>query len=254
MARGRSNTGTVDESNLTPKQIKDKNKEYIKGSIYSDVKVIAKNDSQKELLRSIKKNEITICAGKAGCGKTYVTLGYALKLLKTLNNYYQKIYLVKSVTTLRGEEIGYLKGDLNEKIEPFMWSYYINMEKLITKMDMQALIHNDFIRPYPLAYLRGASLDNAIIIIDEAQNISMDNARTILTRIGENSKMILLGDSNQIDIKYKHDSCLSKLIDLFEDVDEVGTIIMNDDDRNVRNPLIDIIEDKFDSLKEGNNG
>jgi phosphate starvation-inducible PhoH-like protein len=237
------------EDDLTPKQLKDDNKEFIKGTMHSSVKVIAKNDSQKELLRSIKANQITICSGKAGCGKTFVSLGYALKLLKNQNNYYQKIYLVKSVTPLKGEEVGFLKGDLKEKIDPYMASYYINMEKLITKMDMESLMFKDFIRPYPLTYLRGASLDNAIIIVDEAQNITMDNARTILTRIGENSKMILLGDSNQIDMRDKRNSCLYKLISLFKDTEEIGTIIMNDNDRNVRNPIIDMIEEKFDTLK-----
>lgn len=249
MGKTKSN-GAVMEQDLSPKQLKDTNKEMIKGTMYSNVKVIAKNDSQKELLRSIKENEITICSGKAGCGKTFVTLGYALKLLKTQNNYYQKIYLVKSVTPLKGEEVGFLKGDLKEKIDPYMSSYYINMEKLITKMDMTSLMVQDYIRPYPLTYLRGASLDNAIVIIDEAQNISMDNARTILTRLGENSKMILLGDSNQIDLKNKYQSCLYRLIDLFKDTKEIGTIIMNDNDRNVRNPIIDMIEEKFDELKE----
>jgi len=253
MGRSRTNVALMD-GEITPKQLKDENKELIKGTVYSNVKVIAKNESQKELLRSIKANQITICSGKAGCGKTFVSLGYALKLLKTQNNYYQKIYLVKSVTPLKGEEVGFLKGDLKEKIDPYMASYYINMEKLISKMDMTSLMTQDYVRPYPLTYLRGASLDNAIIIVDEAQNITMDNARTILTRIGENSKMILLGDSNQIDMKYKENSCLYKLISLFKDTDEIGTIIMNDNDRNVRNPIIDMIEEKFDSLKEFKDG
>lgn len=249
MGKSKTNGAVMDEE-YSPKQLKDENKETIKGTMYSNVKVVAKNESQKELLRSIKANQITICSGKAGCGKTYVTLGYALKLLKTQNNYYQKIYLVKSVTPLKGEEVGFLKGDLREKIDPYMASYYINMEKMITKMDMNSLMNQDFIRPYPLTYLRGASLDNAIIIVDEAQNITMNNARTILTRIGENSKMILLGDSNQIDMKNKYDSCLYKLIELFKDTDEIGTITMKDSDRNVRNPIIDMIEEKFDTLKK----
>jgi phosphate starvation-inducible PhoH-like protein len=249
MGRSRANNLLIDNE-VTPKQIKDENKQIIKDTMYSNVKVSAKNESQKELLISIKENQITICSGKAGSGKTFISLGYALKLLKTQNNYYQKIYLVKSVTPLKGEELGFLKGDLKEKIDPYMSSFYINMEKLISKNDMNSLMLNDIIRPYPLTYLRGASLDNAIIIVDEAQNISMDNARTILTRIGENSKMILLGDSNQIDLKYKGNSCLYKLISLFKDTNEIGTITMNENDINVRNPIIDMIEKKFDTLKE----
>jgi len=97
----------------------------------SDIKIIAKNESQKKLINSIKNNEITICAGRAGSGKSYVAIAYALSLLRKTNNRFKKIYLVKSVTTLKGEELGYLKGDLKDKMDPFMWSYYINMEKLI---------------------------------------------------------------------------------------------------------------------------
>lgn len=241
---------TLMEFDMTPKERKDRNKELIKGTFFTDVKVVAKNESQKELVRSIKNNEVTICSGRAGSGKTYMTLGYALKLLRNERNYYQKIYLIKSVTTLKGEEIGFLKGDFNEKIEPFMWSYYVNMEKLISKEDIGALLGTKIINPYPLAYIRGASLDNAIIIIDEAQNISIDNMRTIMTRMGENSKMVILGDSNQIDMKYKKESCLSTLIELFNDVDNIGTIVMSEEDRNIRNPLIDIIEDKFNTLNK----
>ena len=243
---GSNGTANGDTTKMSKSKIKSRNKEAIKDCMYTDVKVIAKNESQKRLVRSIKDNQITICGGKAGCGKTFMSVGYALKLLRAERNYYQKIYLVKSVTTLKGEEVGFLKGDLKEKIAPFMESFFINMEKLIGENDLDSLLHNNFIKPYPIAYLRGASLDNAIIIIDEAQNVSMDNARTIMTRLGENSKMVFLGDSNQIDIKHKNNSCLDILINLFKDVEDVGTIVMDDKDRNVRNPLIDEIEDKFD--------
>lgn len=210
-----------------------------------DIKIIAKNESQKKLINSIKNNEITICAGEAGCGKTYVSLAYALSLLRKNTNRYKKIYLVKSVTTLKGEEIGFLKGDLKEKIEPFMWSFYINMEKVLLDSSIKSLIDKDIIRPFPLAYMRGASLDDCIIIADECQNISLDNSRTLLTRIGSNSKMILLGDTNQIDMKNKEESSLQTLINLFNDVENIGIINMNQEDTNVRNPLITIIEEKF---------
>lgn len=209
------------------------------------IKVVGKNDSQKELIRSIKENEITICTGRAGSGKTFVSLAYALNLLQN-NEKYQRLYLMKSVTTLKGEEIGFLKGDLNEKIEPFMWSFLINMEKIIDDSSIKNLMESDIIKPFPLAYTRGASLDNCIIIVDEIQNVSLDNARTILTRIGENSKMILLGDSNQIDLKNKYESSLHQLLEMFKDVNEIGTIKMNDSDSNIRNPIIDLIEVKYE--------
>jgi len=211
----------------------------------SDIKIIAKNESQKKLINSIKNNEITICAGPAGTGKTFVAVAYALSLLRKNSNRFRKIYLVKSVTTLKGEEIGFLKGDLNEKIEPFMWSFYINMEKLIISSSVKTLIEKEIIRPFPLAYMRGASLDDCIIIADEMQNVSFDNSRTLLTRIGSNSKLILLGDINQVDMKNKNESSLEVLLELFDGVSNMGVIKMSEEDTNVRNPLISIIEDKY---------
>jgi phosphate starvation-inducible protein PhoH len=183
---------------------------------------------------------------------TYVSVAYALALLRKLQNNYKKIYLVKSVTALKGEEVGFLKGDWKEKIEPFMWSYFINMEKIVPKNTITQLVDNDIIRPFPLAYMRGASLDDCIIIADEMQNVSLDNARTLLTRIGNNCKLILLGDINQIDMKNKEESSLEKLLHLFYDIEKFGVINMGMEDTNVRNPLITTIEEKFEEYNESN--
>lgn len=222
-----------------------KNKEDIAKLLPSDIKIIAKNESQKKLINSIKNNEITICAGPAGCGKTFVAIAYALSLLRKPTNRFKKIYLVKSVTTLKGEEIGYLKGDWKEKVEPFMWSFYINMEKLLLDSVVKILVEKDIIKPFPLAYMRGASLDDCIIIADEMQNVSLDNSRTLMTRIGSNCKLILLGDINQIDMKNKNESSLENLLKIFSNTDNIGSIEMSDEDTNVRNPIISVIEDKF---------
>jgi phosphate starvation-inducible protein PhoH len=176
---------------------------------------------------------------------TYVALAYALSLLRKQNNRYKNIYLVKSVTTLKGEELGFLKGDLKDKIEPFMWSFYINMEKIIMETTMKTLIEKNIVRPFPLAYMRGASLDDCIIIADEMQNVSVENSQTLLTRIGSNSKLILLGDINQIDMKNKEETSLNPLLKMFKETENIGTILMDDKNDNVRNPLISVIEEKF---------
>jgi phosphate starvation-inducible PhoH-like protein len=225
-------------------------KKQIAQIIPNDIRVKAHNESQKFLIRSIKNNEITISAGPPGCGKTFVSVAYALNLLRKENNRYKKIYLIKSVTTLKGEEIGFLKGDLKEKIEPFMWSFFINMEKLIPTTSMRTLLEKDIIRPFPLAYMRGASLDDCIIISDEMQNVSLDNSRTLLTRIGSNCKLIVLGDVKQVDLKNKNESSLEKLLELFINVEKMGVINMSEKDTNVRNPLISVIENKFDEYYE----
>jgi len=216
----------------------------------SDIKIIAKNESQKKLINSIKNNEITICAGRAGTGKTFVAVAYALSLLRKTSNRYKKIYLVKSVTTLKGEELGFLKGDLKEKIDPFMWSYYINMEKIILETSMKTLLDKEIIRPFPLAYMRGASLDDCIIIADEMQNVTLDNSLTLLTRIGSNCKLILLGDINQIDMKNKHESSLEQLLEMYDNTSNIGVIEMSTEDVNVRNPIIAVIEEKYLEYKK----
>ncbi|MFW5847393.1 MAG: PhoH family protein [bacterium] len=217
-----------------------------------DVKIVAKNESQKNLIRSIKNNEITICYGSPGTGKTYVSLGLALNNLKKVSNEYDRIYLVKSVRTLQDEDVGYLKGDLNSKIEPVMQSFFLNIKKLIPTKIMNNLINDDILVPFPVAYMRGVTLDNCIIVVDEVQNLTLTNIKTIMTRIGTNCKLIILGDLNQIDLPNSNYSALAPIIKMFELHEQIGVIEMSKDDINVRNPLIKSIEDKFDEYEKNN--
>jgi phosphate starvation-inducible PhoH-like protein len=192
----------------TPTQ-KQKNNFDILSFIKLDIK--HKNETQKKLTLSIKNNDVTICTGPAGCGKTYVAVAEAIKLIKEDANY-KKIVIIKSVTNLKGEEIGFLKGTLDEKMEPFIYSFISNFNKLIGIENTNILKERKIIETLPIAYLRGVSIDDSIIIVDEIQNITHDNMKTILTRLGENSKLILLGDTEQIDIKNKKESSVSNLI------------------------------------------
>ena len=212
------------------------------------IELKCKNESQKKFSNLIDKSTITICAGPAGTGKTYIACAKALKLLKMDTNY-SKIILVKSVTELEGESIGYLKGDLKEKMYQYMLSFIDNFNKIIGEDLTTKMMDMGIIQVLPLTYIRGRSIDNAIIIVDESQNISLRNMRSTLTRIGENSKMIVMGDTKQIDLKDKRLSSLDKVISMFEEKDGFGTMSFQVKDI-VRHPIVKMIEDEFDKLDE----
>ena len=212
------------------------------------IELKCKNESQKKFSNLIDKSTITICAGPAGTGKTYIACAKALKLLKMDTNY-SKIILVKSVTELEGESIGYLKGDLKEKMYQYMLSFIDNFNKIIGEDLTTKMMDMGIIQVLPLTYIRGRSIDNAIIIVDESQNISLKNMRSALTRIGENSKMIVMGDTKQIDLKDKRLSSLDKVISMFEEKDGFGTMSFQVKDI-VRHPIVKMIEDEFDKLDE----
>lgn len=193
-----------------------------------------KTEKQEKLIELIRDHEVIIAKGVAGSGKTYVTLATALSLL---GDVYKKIILVKSVTTLPGEEIGFLKGGMETKMEPFIMSYVWNIDKIAGEDAAKNLMDKRVIEVLPLAFIRGLSIDNSIVIIDEAQNIDNHTFKTMMTRIGENSKYIFLGDTEQIDRKRKHESCLETVINIFENTGLIGTIEFTDEDC-VRNPII----------------
>jgi phosphate starvation-inducible PhoH-like protein len=182
-------------------------------------------------------------------GKTYISCAMALDMIKKYPEKYKKIVLIKSVTTLQDEEIGFLKGTLEEKMEPFMYSFMTNFEKLIGRSTLAKIKSDGLIEIRPIAYLRGSNIDNTVTIIDEAQNISKKNIRTILTRIGRDAKMIFLGDTNQIDMKKPHESSLAYMIENFKDFEEVGFVQMTDADE-ARHPLIPKLEKRFTEIEE----
>ena len=193
-----------------------------------------KNSKQQEFIDLITENEIVIAKGVAGSGKSYVALATALNLL---GDTYKKIILVKSVTTIPGEEIGFLKGSSHDKMEPFMMSYTWNIDKMCGQGAAKDLIDKGLVQVLPLAFFRGLSIDSAIVLIDETQNISFDIFKTIITRIGENCKYIFLGDTEQVDRKKKQESCLQKIIDIFTETGLIKTLEFTDEDC-VRNPVI----------------
>ena len=223
--------------------------EYVEQPEKLHVKAIkCKNARQKEFLKTMQDKEVTICNGLAGSGKTYVALYHALKSLE--KGQCDKIVLVKSVTTLDQEDVGFLPGDIAQKMDPFMYSYYGNIDKIIGEEWRKRLVKEGKIQIQPLAYIRGINIDNAVCIIDECQNLYLDAFKSIITRIGENSKYIILGDCQQIDRRKKQSSVLEKILKIFKDSDFVGTVEFQPEDC-VRNPLIPKILDKLKLLEQG---
>ena len=212
------------------------------------INVKCKSENQKKLIKSIQNKDITICSGPAGTGKTYISCAEALLILKK-DPKIKKIIIVKSVTTLKEEEVGFLKGTLKEKLEPVMYSFSGNFEKLLGNELFESMKFEGLIEERPIAYVRGITIDNAIVIIDEIQNISVDNLRTLLTRIGENSKYILLGDEKQTDLKDKTKSSLKIAMDKFEKIEDFGIVRLGSKDV-VGHRLINIIEQVFDEINE----
>jgi phosphate starvation-inducible PhoH-like protein len=210
----------------------------------------SKNESQKKLINLISDNKITIAAGPAGTGKTYLACAQALKLLKT-DQRFKKIILVKSVTVLEGEEVGFLKGDLKEKMLPFTISFLDNFYKLIGEGLTNIMLEQKLIEVLPLAFIRGRSIDNAIIIVDEAQNITKKNMRSTMTRIGTDTKMIITGDTKQIDMKNSKLSSLDLVVRLFDGKPDIGTMSFEVKDI-VRDPIVKVIEETFDEWEEKN--
>ena len=225
-----------------------KNQEEDKFMSSMSVNYKCRTENQGRLRESIRSNEITIVSGLPGTGKTYIACAEALKLIKSKPKY-KKILLVKSVTQLKGEELGHLPGDLNEKFDPYLGSFIDNFEKIIGESLTRKLRELGLINIQPLAFVRGRSIDNTIIVVDEAQNITLDNMRTLMTRIGDNSKMIILGDVKQKDLRNKKDSSLEVIIDRFKNVENFGCVELRDPEDVVRNPIIKVIEETFDLLE-----
>ena len=155
--------------------------------------------NQKSFYRTIGRNDVTFCVGPAGCGKTYLATHYALKNLS--QGKYDNMVITKPLVEVDGEKMGYLPGDIDEKTAPYMMSLYYNMEQIIGKQRLEVLKKAGVIQVIPLAYMRGVTLTDSIVVLDEAQNATPSQIKTFLTRIGDGSKFIVNGDLMQSDIR-----------------------------------------------------
>jgi len=220
------------EENISPELMVDKNQITL-------LPLKCRNPKQKQFLHEIKNHDITICDGIAGSGKTYIALYEGL--LGVLTKRYDKLILCKSVISTPNEDIGYIPGTIDEKMEPHIISYKGNMKKMLKhEENVERLFKEKKVEVLPLAYIRGVTLDKSYVIIDESQNITMNLFKSIITRIGDDSKMIFLGDIEQVDFdqeKKRKQSALQHIIDIFKDEDYIGYCHFNDDEV-IRNPII----------------
>ena len=183
--------------------------------------LIYKNPAQRRFYKTISSKDITFGIGPAGCGKTYLSVHRALRELGDKQSKIDGIVIVKPLVEAAGEKIGFLPGDVEEKTAPFMMSFYYNMEQIIGKQRLQVLKDSNVIQVIPLAFMRGITLANKFVILDEAQNATPEQIKMFVTRIGEHSKYIITGDLEQSDIS-KHKSGLEDAIKRFAGVHGVG--------------------------------
>ena len=195
-----------------------------------------KNPAQKRFYKTISTKDITFGIGPAGCGKTYLSVHRALRELGDKDSHIDGIVIVKPLVEAAGEKIGYLPGDVEEKTAPFMMSFYYNMEQIIGKQRLQVLKESNVIQVIPLAFMRGITLANKFVILDEAQNATPEQIKMFVTRIGEHSKYIITGDLEQSDIQ-KHKSGLEDAIKRFAGVHGVGLASFKEKDI-VRHSLV----------------
>ncbi|MDY4145250.1 MAG: PhoH family protein [Bacilli bacterium] len=207
--------------------------------------IYPKTLNQKLYIQSLEDNDIVFAIGPAGTGKTFLGVMFALKYLKSFK--VRRIVLVRPIVEA-GEKLGFLPGDLKEKIDPYLIPIYDALNDAIGKEQVEKLIERGTIEVAPLAYMRGRTLDNAIIILDEAQNATLTQMKMFLTRLGFGSKMIVTGDLSQIDLPNKSVSGMVEAIDLLNDIEGIKMIKFQREDV-MRHPLVFKIIERYDNKR-----
>lgn len=198
--------------------------------------------NQKEYVKALEQNDLVFGIGPAGTGKTYLAVLYAIAMLK--ENKVKKIILTRPAVEA-GESLGFLPGDLKEKIDPYLTPLYDALYEVLGVETVNSLIEKSVIEIAPLAYMRGRTLDNAFVILDEAQNTTKKQMKMFLTRLGFQSKMIVTGDITQIDLPKGVESGLREVVNMLKGIDSIAIIEFDKIDV-VRHPLVQKILERYD--------
>jgi phosphate starvation-inducible PhoH-like protein len=212
-------------------------KEYINSLVSKKIRNKFLTESQKEYYELLTNNQIVLCSGPAGVGKSYISMKAAVDLLLDPTNSYEKLVIVRPAVEAE-EKLGSLPGNVEEKLDPYIFPSYYLLNKIIGKEAREKLKEAEIIEVFALAYMRGMNIDNTILIFEEAQNSTPNQMKLLLTRIGYNSKFFISGDLEQTDrYKDKRQSGLYDALQRFKSVDDVGVFEFSDKDV-VRNPII----------------
>lgn len=229
------------------------NKEIDKASLYAGggeailysvtgIPIKPRSQNQVQMVKEFLRNDLLFATGPAGTGKTYLAVALAVRALKT--GMVRRIILCRPAVEA-GEKIGFLPGDMKEKLDPYMQALYDALNDMIPQRRLEDMIEERIVQIAPLAFMRGRTLSDAAVILDEAQNATVAQLKMFLTRMGENSKFIVTGDQTQIDIPNKKDSGLAHALNILKGIKEISFVTFSGDDV-VRHRVVKKILDAYD--------
>jgi phosphate starvation-inducible PhoH-like protein len=208
----------------------------------------AKTFNQKRLVETMHENDMVFAIGPAGTGKTYTGVALAVKALKEKK--VRRIILTRPAVEA-GENLGFLPGDLNEKLDPYMQPLYDALRDMIPNETLQSHIEKGIIQIAPLAFMRGRTLDNAFVILDEAQNSTHSQMKMFLTRMGKNAKFMITGDPGQIDLPRRMISGLKEALLILKNSEGIGIVYLDDKDV-IRHPLVKKVINAYKTIEHDN--